>query len=129
MPTGDISSYAIYVSSRWGGVLSKDHYQVQELRATANYLIDDRTGTRYKRSTPNPNSEYLAHYRNKERWSSTVYVYALDSEFIKKVNERNAKIDLVCKVTKALDDLKPKAYEDAIRVAEMIGLDLPEVKP
>lgn len=119
MKAGDISTYILSMRTWRSGDNERIYLQRKELRATAKYLIDDKTGTKYKKyETPEDNGAVASHTVPDKWHSSTTIVYLAESQFVKDAIKHNKRIRYLGAVQQALKDLTPKTFEQA---AELVS--------
>lgn len=117
----NINTYAVVNKCAWSAPSQVQLYRTIELRETASYLIDDKTGKRYKKVWDSEHVAVLVHSSSHRYSRSVDHVYELGSSFIAETDEANRKIKFYYNVCNALRALTPNNYDEAVKVAEMIG--------
>jgi hypothetical protein len=121
--TNDTATYALVVTGN-SLVSGKTSIRSIELRETAKYLIDDKTGTRYVKRTVE-GDESIAYMRSDAKWSVTRFdIYPVDCAYVKEVLQRNKRIGIIHKVRQEVENRKPSTYEDAVAIAALLGIEL-----
>lgn len=131
MKKGETKAYVIsqrMVHSLTNGIYLKR----KELRETEKYLIDDATGTKYKKETEVSPEGLVATCTDRDKWhSTTTTVYLLDSKFVQESVKHNKRVRFQETVKRVLRDLTPTTFEEATEVVSkhnLLGLtgDIPE---
>lgn len=132
MKAGDISTYILSMRTWRSDKNERIYLQRKELRATAKYLIDDKTGTKYKKYEAPEDNGAVASHTVPDKWhSSTTIVYLVESKFVQDAIKHNKRVNFLGQVQQVLADLKPATVEEAIEVVKMHNLgelvgDIPE---
>ena len=102
------------------------YLKVLTLRETANYLIDDATGRRYKKETEAVDGRVASDKDTSDKWRHVfTYIYEPESPVIAEAIMHNKKLKFCRLVREELDKIKVTDYASALKAAAM--LNIPEL--
>lgn len=102
-------------------IITGRRYRIVDLRETSKYFIDDNYDERYKKCD---GEKYIAMRKNNiDKWRSTYsFVYPVDSQEVKEIDEIEKRRQLVNEVKTRLHKMIPSlTYERAVDIANKIN--------
>jgi len=100
-----------------------NHVIELNLRETTKFLIDDKSGSKFKKSE---NAEYLASNKKYSNWSWSGFdIYPIDHEKPLQIIENNKRSIIASKIKKAVEEkIQKLTYAQYLNLAKHLNIDI-----